>query len=36
MSEDRSRGKYFLEKVESISTGGAELPRNVLLSKVYQ
>jgi len=26
MSEDRSRGKCFLERVESISTGGVELP----------
>ena len=26
MSEDRSRGKCFLERVESISTGRVELP----------
>ena len=36
MSEDRSRGKYFLERVEGILTGGVELPRNVLLGEVCQ
>ena len=36
MSEDRSRGKCFLERVESISTGGVELPRNVLLDEICQ
>ena len=36
MSENRSRGKYFLERVESILTRGVELPRNVLLGKAYQ
>ena len=36
MSKDRSRGECFLERVESISTGGVELPRNVLLGEVCQ
>ena len=36
MSEDRCRGKCFLEKVESILTGGVKLPRNVLLGEVCQ
>ena len=36
MSEDRSRGKCFLERVESILTGGAELPRNVLPGEACQ
>ena len=36
MSKDRSGGKCFLERVESISTGGVKLPRNVLLGKIYQ
>jgi len=36
MSEDRCRGKYFLERVESIFTGGVELPRNVLLGEACQ
>ena len=36
MSEDRSRGKYFLERVESIYIGGVELPRNVLPGEAYQ
>jgi len=36
MSEDRSRGKCFLERVESISTEGVELPRNVLLGEACQ
>ena len=36
MSEDRNRGKCFLERVESISTGGVELPRNILLDEAYQ
>jgi len=36
MSEDRSRGKCFLERVESILTGGVELPRNVLLGEACQ
>ena len=36
MSEDRYGGKCFLERVESISTGGVELPRNILLGKICQ
>ena len=36
MSEDRSGGKCFLERVESIFTGGVELPRNVLPGEVCQ
>ena len=36
MSKDRCRGEYFLERVESILTGGVELPRNVLLGEVCQ
>jgi len=30
MSEDRSKGECFLERVESIMTEGVKLPRNVL------
>jgi len=33
ISEDRSRSECFLERVESISTGGVKLPRNVLLGE---
>jgi len=36
MSEDWSRGECFLERVESILTGGVELPRNVLLGEACQ
>jgi len=36
MSKDRSRGECFLERVESISTEGVELLRNVLPDEVYQ
>ena len=36
MSEDRSGDKCFFERVESILTGGVELPRNVLLGEVCQ
>ena len=36
MSEDRYGGEYFLERVESILTGGVELPRNILLGEAYQ
>ena len=36
MSEDRSRGKYLLERIESITIGGVKLPRNVLSDKVCQ
>ena len=35
MSEDRSRGEYLLEKVESITTGGVRLLGNVLLYEAY-
>ena len=34
MSKDRSGGKCFLEKVESILTGRVELPRNILPNEV--
>ena len=36
MSKDRSRGKCFLERVESILTREVKLPRNVLLGKACQ
>jgi len=36
ISEDRSRGKCLLERVESITTGGVKLPRNILLGEAYQ
>jgi len=36
MSEDRSGGKYFLERVKSIMIGGVKLSRNVLPDKAYQ
>jgi len=36
MSEDRCGDKCFLEKVESILTGGVKLPRNVLPGEVCQ
>ena len=36
MSKDRSGGKCFLERVESILTGGVELPGNVLPGEVCQ
>jgi len=36
MSEDRCGGECFLERVESILTGGVELPRSVLLGEVCQ
>jgi len=36
MSEDRSRSKYLLERVESITTEGVKLPGNVLLGNLYQ
>jgi len=36
MSENRSRSKYLLERVESITTEGVKLPRNVLPDKAYQ
>jgi len=36
ISENRNRGKCFLERVKSISTGGVELPRNILPGEVCQ
>ena len=36
MSEDRSRGEYLLERIESIMTGGVKLPRNVLPDEACQ
>ena len=36
MSEDRNRGKYFLERVESILTEEVKLPRNVLSDETCQ
>jgi len=36
MSEDRSRSKCLLERVESITTEGVKLPVNVLLGNLYQ
>jgi len=36
MSEDRCGGKCFLERVESILTGGVKLSRNVLPGEVCQ
>ena len=36
MSKDRSRGECFLERVESILTGGVKTPQNILSSKVCQ
>jgi len=34
ISEDRSRGEYFLERVEGIMTGEVKLSENVLLDEV--
>ena len=36
ISKNRSGSKCFLERVESIMTGGVKLPRNVLLGEIYQ
>ena len=36
ISENRSRGECFLERIESIRTGGVKLPRNILLGEVCQ
>jgi len=36
MSEDRCRGKYFLERVESILTGKVKLPKNIFLGEACQ
>jgi len=33
MSEDRSRDEYLLERIESITTEGVKLPKNILLNK---
>jgi len=33
---ERIVARAYLERVESISTGGVELPRNVLPSEAYQ
>jgi len=35
MSEDGSRGECLLKRIENITTGGVELPKNVLLGEVY-
>ena len=36
MSKNRCRGKCFLERIESILTGGVKLPRNVLPGEACQ
>jgi len=36
MSEDRSGGECFLERIESILTGEVEFPRNVLPGEACQ
>jgi len=36
MSEDKDRDECFFERIESITTEGVELPRNVLPGKAYQ
>ena len=36
ISKNRSKGKYFLERVESILIGEVKLPRNVLPDETYQ
>jgi len=36
ISENRSRGEYLFERIESTIIGGAELPRNVLLGEICQ
>jgi len=36
MSENRCGGECFLERVESILTGGVELPKSVLPGKACQ
>jgi len=35
MSENRSRSECLLERVESIITGGVEIPENLLLNEIY-
>jgi len=34
MSENRDGDEYLLEKIESITTGGVELSRNILLGEI--
>jgi len=36
MSKDRCRDECFLERIESITIRGVELPRNVLPGEVCQ
>jgi len=36
MSKDGGGDECFLERIESIMTGGVELPRNILPGEVYQ
>ena len=36
MSENRSRGEYLLERIESIMTEGVKLPKDILSGKVCQ
>jgi len=36
INKDRSRDEYLLERIESITIGGAKLLRNVLLDKACQ
>jgi len=36
MSKDRSRDECLLERIESITTGGVKLPRNILLGEIFQ
>jgi len=36
MSENRSRGEYLFERIESIIIGGVKFPENILLGEIYQ
>jgi len=36
MNEDWNGDEYLLKRIESITTGGVELPQNILLGKVCQ
>jgi len=36
ISENRNKDECLLERVESITTGRVELPRNILSGEVYQ
>ena len=36
MNKNKSSGKCFLKRVESIMTGGVKLPGNILSDEVYQ